>query len=60
MYRHSEEMVEAIKVNMDYLESETLEDFIAFLEAVGESLYDGVLIEELASALRDVVDGLEG
>ena len=59
MKANSEELLEAVKANIEYIESGTVEDFISFLEAIGETLYDGELIESLAQTVRDVIDGIE-
>lgn len=55
---YTEDIKEAVRSNMEYLEDETVEGFISFLEAVGENLYEGELLEKLASAIRDAVDGV--
>lgn len=51
-----EELIEAIKANFDYLNGADANDVALFLEAVGESLYNGEILENLAAALRDVAD----
>lgn len=58
MSGYTEELVEAVKANIDYIESETIEDFLTFLEAVGESVYEGEMLESLARVVRDVLDGV--
>lgn len=58
MNGYTEELVEAVKANIDYIESETIEDFLTFLEAVGESVYEGEMLESLARVVRDVLDGV--
>lgn len=54
----TEELKEAVSSNIEYLEDGTAEGFISFLEAVSESLYEGELLEQLAEAMRDVIDGV--
>lgn len=59
MQGYNEELVEAVRANIEYIESETIEDFLSFLEAVGESVYDGEILESLANTIRDVLDGVK-
>lgn len=54
MADYNEEILEAIKANVDYLNDANINDIALFLEAVGESLYNGEVIEQVAAALRDV------
>lgn len=55
---YTEEIKEAVKANVEYLDMETVDDFITFIESVGESLYEGELLEKVAAAMRDVIDGV--
>lgn len=55
---YTEEIKEAVRANREYLEGGTVEDFISGLEAIGESLYEGELLEQVAAAMRDEIDGL--
>ena len=52
-----EELIEAVKANMDYLNGADPNDVAVFLEAVGESIYNGEVIEDLAASIRDVESG---
>ena len=55
---YTEEIKEAVSANREYLEGSTVEDFIIFLEEVGESIYEGELLEKIAAAMRDEIEGL--
>lgn len=55
---YTEETKEAVTSNIDYLTDVDIESVVAFLNAVGESLYNGELLEEVAEALRDTSEGL--
>jgi hypothetical protein len=55
---YSEEILESIKGNIDYLNGIDAGEVAVFLEAVAESLYDGELLEQVAAALRDVDEGV--
>jgi hypothetical protein len=54
MADYNEEILEAIKANVDYLNDANINDIALFLEAVGESLYNGEVVEQVAAALRDM------
>lgn len=54
MADYNEEILEAIKANVDYLNDANINDVALFLEAVGESLYNGEIVEQVAAALRDM------
>lgn len=58
MASYTEEIKEAVRGNIDYLNGMDAGEVAVFLEAVGESLYDGELLEQVAEALRDVEEGV--
>lgn len=55
---YTEEMLEAVKTNFDYLSEINPTEVATFLENLADSLYDGELITQLASAIRDVEEGV--
>lgn len=57
---YTEQTLEAVRDNMEYLNSFNEEeklDFVGFLEGVAESMEGGEVLEELAKALRDEIEG---
>ena len=58
MASYNEEIFEAVQANFEYLNGADANDVALFLESVGESLYDGEIVEHIAAALRDVDTGV--
>jgi hypothetical protein len=58
--RYSEDVLEAVKENFDYLDGINHQEVATFLECVADSLYidEGEFVMKLAEALRDVGDGV--
>lgn len=60
MDEYREEVKIAVEENFDDLygiSSEGLDNVATFLESLADSIYDGDILEEVAKALRDTVDG---
>ncbi len=55
---YTEEILEAVKTNKEYLGGANPLDVASFLENVADSLYDGETLEQIANALRDVEEGI--
>lgn len=58
MEEYSEEVLEAVASNADYLNGMDVTEVASFLDSVADSLYDGTLLAQVASALRDVEEGV--
>lgn len=57
MSDYTEEVLEAVKGNLEYIADVDINDVAEFLEAVSDSLYDGDVVAQVAAAMRDVGDG---
>lgn len=58
MEEYTEEILEAVKTNFDYLNGMDATEVATFLECLADSLYDGEMLTQVANALRDVEEGV--
>lgn len=54
---YTDEIREAVRTNIEYLVGNDAQEVALFLESIGETLYNGELLEQVAAALRDLADG---
>lgn len=58
MEEYTEEVLEAVKANFDYLNGMDAVEVATFLDNLSDSMYDANLLTQVASALRDVEEGV--
>jgi hypothetical protein len=58
MEEYTEDVLEAVKSNFDYLNGISAVEVATFLDNLADSMYDGELLSQVAAALRDVEEGV--
>lgn len=58
MEEYTEEILEAVLTNFDYLNGMDATEVATFLDNLADSMYDGELLTQVASALRDIEEGV--